>query len=381
MPDRSSRDSTLDQHAPEETITALHCHNSLRLTKAYSLMDGRIVEESYSRAKLFQYSAHTIRKLSDLYELVKYYTYTPHTCLIRGIPAPGLVEPARRLGVDFPMPIEGARWICLDFDGVELPPGCDPFGPDGVEHAVNQLPTEFQAGSYIAQFSASAGVLNPDGTPYKPGLRAHVFFWLDRRVTNEELKGWLFDYPVDKALFTPVQPHYIADPILGPGILCAVNTRLYLQKKGSDIVQPPDLSEYRIRDERRNFIDADWDDPDGGPPTLDDLLTCEFIDWYLSTPHPDGERYEQTRSFAHNLRRVDTNDWEALLHQHIPTDFPYTEAIVASAADSRPLSCGHIYRSAYRCPHYNPETGSCRVNNHAKTPYSLALWMKRGFDQ
>lgn len=381
MSDQGGGGSRQDQHVPDETITALHCHHGLRLTKAYSLVGGKIVEDGYSRAKHFQFTPHKIHNLSGLYELVKYYTHTQHTCLIRGVPVSGLVGPERRLGTNFPMPDDGTRWVCLDFDGVELPPGVDPFGPEGVEHAVNLLPTEFQAASYIAQFSASAGVLNPDGTPYKPGLRAHVFFWLDRRVRNEELKGWLFDYPVDKALFTPVQPHYTADPILGPGVHCAVKMRLYLRKKGTDIVHVPDLSEYRINVDSRGSTNTEWEDPDGGLPTLDDLLTCEFIAWYLSTPHPDGERYEPTRAFAHNLRRVDTDDWEALLHSLTPPDFPYMDAIVASATGSRPISCDHIYRSVYRCPSYNPGTCTCRVNKRAMTPYGLALWMKRGLDQ
>ena len=378
MPDPSTNLVERDQNGQVDMITVLHCHDSLRLTKAYHVRWGCVQEESYGTAKHFQYTIHKVNTLNGLYEMVSHYCHSPRTCLIRGIPVPELAEPARRLGNNFPMHSDGSQWACLDFDGVDLPPGVDPYGPDGIEFAVKLLPPAFHSASYIAQFSASAGVMKPGGIPYKPGLRAHLFFWFDRKVTNEELKGWLFDYPVDKALFTPVQPHYIADPILGPGVQCAVNTRLYLKRKDSDSVQVPDLSEYRIKGDSKGPSETDWENPEDGLPSFDDLLTCEFVDWYLSTLHPDGERYEQTRAFAHNLRRIDTDDWETLLRKLIPSEFPYTDAIVTSAADSRPISCGHIYRSAYRCPRYNPNTGCCRVNNHAKTPYSLALWMKRG---
>lgn len=378
MPDLSSKDSVKARCAPSETITILHCHDNLRLTKCYDPQDGSIIEQGYGMAKHFQYTTHTASSLYDLYKLVKNHRLSPHTCLIRGVPVADLPVTVRRMGKNFPMAEGGARWGCLDIDGVNLPLGIDPYGPGGVEHVVGLLPPEFHSASYIAQFSASAGVLNPDGTPFKPGLRVHLFFWFDRPVTNEELKGWLFEYPVDNALFTSVQPHYIADPIFGSGVKCAVKERLYLEKKDSDVVQVPDLSEYRARIPSREQLGAEWEDPEDGLPSFDDLLTCEFIDWYLSNPHPDGERYEQTRAFAHNLRRVATDDWEGLLDQHIPSDFPYTDAIVSSADTSRPITCEHIYRGVYRCPRFNPETGTCRVNNHSKTPYSLALWIKRG---
>jgi hypothetical protein len=357
-------------------ITALHCYRNLRLTKSYTLVGGRIVEEGYCRAKWFGHTVHQVNNLEDLHKLVVRYESAQDTCLIRGVPIDDLPVQVQRKGINFPMQEGGARWICLDFDGIALPACVDPYGPGGIEYAVAQLPHEFHTASYLAQFSASAGILNADGTPYKPGLRAHVFFWLDRATTNEELKGWLFDYPVDLAVFTPVQPHYICNPVLGEGVDCAITSRLYLNRKSMNAVSVPDLSSYLPPAQGKNPSVADWTDPQGGLPTLDDLLTCEFIDWYLSNPHPEGERYEQTRAFAHNLRRVATDDWETLLEHLIPADFPYADTIIKSAQDSRPITCEHIHRCAYRCHQFDPATGTCRINRHAKTPYGLARWMK-----
>jgi len=362
-------------------ITALHCNRNLSLTKSYELVDGLIKEEGYCRAKWFEYTVHPVHSLEDLYGLLRRYERSQYTCLIRGIPVTELPAEVQRNGVNFAMQGGGAQWVCLDFDGVALPDCVDPYGPESIEYAVKQLPHEFHAASYIAQFSASAGIMHADGTPYKPGLRAHVFFWLDRATTNEELKAWLFDYPVDKAVFTAVQPHYICNPVLGEGVDCAITSRLYLNGKSMDAVSVPDLSSHLRTSRTKGPLGAEWTDPQGGLPTLDDLLTCEFIDWYLSNPHPDGERYEQTRAFAHNLRRVATDDWETLLDQLIPADFPYADTIIKSAQGSRPITCEHIYRSAYRCPRFDQATGTCSINCHAKTPYGLARWMRRGFEQ
>jgi len=330
---------------------------------------------------MFEYTVHPVNDLEDLCELLKTYEQSQRTCLIRGVPINDLPTEVQRNGINFPMQEGGAHWVCLDIDGIALPDCVDPYGPGGIEYAVNQLPREFHTVSYIAQFSASAGILNADGTAYKPGLRAHIFFWLDRATTNEEIKGWLFDYPVDKAVFTAVQPHYICNPVLGKGVDCAVTSRLYLSRKSKDAVPVPDLSSHCRTSRDKGHIDTEWTDPRCGLPTLDDLLTCEFIDWYISNPHPDGERYEQTRVFAHNLRRVDTDDWETLFEQLIPADFPYADTIIKSAQDSRPITCAHIHRCAYRCPQFDPATETCRINRHAKTPYGLARWINRGLEQ
>jgi len=362
---------------PDSYITVLFCNPSLRLTKVFSNEDERIVEEGYCKAKYFDHTTYAIEDLGDLHYLINEFSRWQQVCLIRGVARKGLAQSVRRNTVNFPMPEEGAKWVCLDFDGVELPENMAPCSREAVEYAVRLLPPEFRATSYIAQFSASAGILHEDGAPYKSGLRAHVFFWLDRPVTNEELKSWLFDHPVDKSLFTAVQPHYICNPILS-GVLCTLPERLFWVDKESMSVPVPALLPYARRSVKPGALDIAWEDPTGGPPSLDDLLTCEFVEWYVSNPHPEGVRYEATRAFAHNLRRVESRDWQADLQQLIPNDFPYTDTIIASDEDSRPITCEHIYRSAYQCARLNPDTGTCRINQHARTPYSLARWMNKG---
>jgi hypothetical protein len=205
------------------------------------------------------------------------------------------------------------------------------------------VPAEFHGGSYIAQFSTSAGILHADDTPYKPGLRAHLYFVLDRAATNAELKNWLHEYPVDLAVFSAVQPHYICDPILGEGVRCAVEKRLNLVRKDDETVSVPAQVLPHGGTQRLGCSNTNWVDPTDGPPTLDDLLTCEFVDWYLSRPHPEGERYEPTRAFAHNLRRVATEDWETLLEQLIPGDFPYLPLYGSDRRQRRGLAPDRLF--------------------------------------
>jgi hypothetical protein len=351
------------------------------LTKSFWLEGDTVTEAGYSKAKFFSYTTHEVTRLEDLYALLERFAAGQDTCLIRGMPVEDLPQPVRRVGENFPMPVDGTRWVCLDIDGISLPPYLSPSSLEAVEYAIQQLPAEFHRVSYIAQFSASAGLLQTDGTPYKQGLRVHLYFVLERDTTNAELKNWLHEYPVDLAVFSAVQPHYVCDPILGEGVQCAVERRLNLVRKDEETISVPSQVLPYGGDRCLGPSNTNWVDPADGPPTLDDLLTCEFVDWYLSRPHPEGERYEQSRAFAHNLRRVATEDWETLLEQLIPGDFPYTDAIVASAEHSRPIGCGHIYLHAYRCPQYDPFSGACRINRSARTPYGLALWMKQGLNK
>jgi hypothetical protein len=47
----------------------------------------------------------------------------------------------------------------------------------------------------------------------KPGIRLRLWYWLDRPVSDAECKRWLAEAPVDRALYSPAQVHYVAAPI------------------------------------------------------------------------------------------------------------------------------------------------------------------------
>jgi hypothetical protein len=100
------------------------------------------------------------------------------------------------------------RWMLVDIDKLDVPEGMSPIGEDAVEYAVSLLGAEFSGVSHHFQFSSSARADNPQ-------IKLHFWFWLDRPVSNEELRRWSKGHKglVDSALYTSVQPHFTATPI------------------------------------------------------------------------------------------------------------------------------------------------------------------------
>lgn len=100
------------------------------------------------------------------------------------------------------------RWMLVDIDKLDVPEGMSPIGEDAVEYAVSLLGAEFSGVSHHFQFSSSARADNPQ-------IKLHLWFWLDRPVSNEELRRWGKGRKglVDSALYTSVQPHFTATPI------------------------------------------------------------------------------------------------------------------------------------------------------------------------
>ena len=56
------------------------------------------------------------------------------------------------------------------------------------------------------QATGSAGI--------KPGIRLRLAFWLSRPLSDQEARAWLRGFPCDLSLYSPVQPHYVARPVL-----------------------------------------------------------------------------------------------------------------------------------------------------------------------
>ena len=73
-----------------------------------------------------------------------------------------------------------------------------------LSYAIQQLPTEFQIVDCWYHCSSSMGI--------KAGIRVHLWFWLERPCSDDELKAWLSGYPVDNSLFNPIQIHLTANP-------------------------------------------------------------------------------------------------------------------------------------------------------------------------
>ena len=46
----------------------------------------------------------------------------------------------------------------------------------------------------------------------KSGIRVHLWFWLERPCSDDEMKAWLSGCPIDLRLFNPIQIHLTANP-------------------------------------------------------------------------------------------------------------------------------------------------------------------------
>ena len=106
-------------------------------------------------------------------------------------------------------------WLVIDIDDIELPDWADPANdPERIAtFLIGQLPECFHGVTCHWQMSSSAGV--------KPATeaRAHLWFWLDRALGQDELKLWKADFcvKIDTAVFNTVQPLYVARPIFVDG--------------------------------------------------------------------------------------------------------------------------------------------------------------------
>ncbi|MDA9954562.1 hypothetical protein N9D61_09710 [Planktomarina sp.] len=62
-----------------------------------------------------------------------------------------------------------------------------------LSYAIQQLPVEFQPADFCYHFSSSMGI--------KAGINVHLWFWLDRPCSDNEMKAWLSGCPVDMRMF------------------------------------------------------------------------------------------------------------------------------------------------------------------------------------
>ena len=105
-----------------------------------------------------------------------------------------------------------------------------------LSYAIQQLPAEFQSVDFWYHFSSSMGI--------KPGIRVHLWFWLERPCSDDELKAWLSGCPVDLRLFNPIQIHLTANPRFIAGAIDPYPNRSGLFEAGNGVSICP--SSYKL---------------------------------------------------------------------------------------------------------------------------------------
>jgi hypothetical protein len=219
-------------------------------TKTWQIGSGGKPEPiGFDAGTFFRCQPHPVSNIYELSGLLEILLRRPHQFLIRGIPAPNidLAKPVRRMkhpdqdrdGMIWFTEEAGQPWVLIDIDNFPVPAEIDPVrDPQAaisylVEHC---LPPELRDVTFVWQWSSSTGM---KGAGF---LSAHLWFWLDRPMTEAELKGWFFTDPwlrenethIDPTLFRLVQPHYTAAPVF-EGITDPLACRIGIRKGAKDV--------------------------------------------------------------------------------------------------------------------------------------------------
>jgi hypothetical protein len=197
----------------------------------------------YDRSKHFEVDARRLEGVDDLHQLLQELAGRTDTCLIRGVlereqMGQAMVLRRYRPGPDCPTPPFrpcARQWLMTDCEGMPIPPGVDPADPVMAGGAARRaLPAPFRTARAVAQLSSKAGLL--------PEIRVHLWFWLDRAITDAEAKRWLKSAPVDASIYQPVAIHYTASPRFMPEVDDPVYERIAVLP-GRDEVEVPPLPE------------------------------------------------------------------------------------------------------------------------------------------
>lgn len=212
-------------------------------TKSFVREHGAITKLPMRMSKYFTVERRAVETINDLATALTELNSSPRQFIIRGEPIPGLNldHPIRRLkhdGEDNRATLrsspDGQAWVCLDFDNVYCPDGI--FPARDFENAMlylrDMLPLEFQDVTFWAQLSSSAGIHGWDK------MSAHLWFMLDRPITDDRLNAWAIDTdaPIDPRLFNAVQPHFTSAPIFAFDVPDPCPVRCGLIKGSRDVV-------------------------------------------------------------------------------------------------------------------------------------------------
>ena len=154
------------------TITASVTDN--KIVKAFYGPDHQPLK--FSPGEKFQVTQHSIHDLQSLALVIGGLEAQPTKAVIRGLPLLPKNEPVARQSQNF-SPIS-YHWCMIDLDS--LPWDGDLQDQQAMlEYATSQLPEEFQQADCWYHFSSSMGI--------KPGIRVHLWYWLERPCSDAEL--------------------------------------------------------------------------------------------------------------------------------------------------------------------------------------------------
>jgi hypothetical protein len=236
------------------TITVLTCAPGYTASKTHLLNPaGERITKSHNAGKFFQQEERKANNIYELHDLLVEISDTGNQFIIRGRLNPdavprdgGMVRRASHVsaseGEKVPWFLEQPRyWMLIDIDKVANPGELDPTTPEAMEYLRSLLPLEFRETTCSFSLSASSGLSDTNL------ISGHLWFWLDRPLSSQELKSWLRGYDVDTSLFQSVQQHFVASPIFSGGLLDPIGKRKGLLRGLRDVVAVPQIDTRRPR--------------------------------------------------------------------------------------------------------------------------------------
>ncbi len=174
----------LKRVAMSENITILTFANHTCLVKTFN--GPELTEKSFAIGKDFKVTEEPVSDLQSLSRILERLQNDPTQTIIRGSLIAGKTNHVSRNKETFTSTTR--QWCMIDIDSLAL---------DGdinnqramLSYAIHQLPAEFQSVDFRYHFSSSMGI--------KPGIRVHLWFWLERPCSDDEMKAWLSGCPVD----------------------------------------------------------------------------------------------------------------------------------------------------------------------------------------
>ena len=203
--------------------------------------EGYCVTKDYDSAYEFTVTERPIDGIDALTRVLQDIADDPQACVIRGALKAEFrnARSVRRLAIDRPdepatFSPQPRYWLGLDLDAFPLPASIDPVADYEavVTWAIRTLPAEFHNASFYWQLTSSHG-LSTHG-------HCRLWCWCDRQVSDLEAKHWLRGKGVDTSLYTPVQPHYSAHPLV-KGYADLVPVRHGLHRGGVECVAVPEI--------------------------------------------------------------------------------------------------------------------------------------------
>ena len=234
-----------------DALTVLTVSGSRRATKSITVGTEGWIISGYDKATYFTVEEMPVDGIKALHTALAQLVAQPQKMVIRGA-----LKPEKRgqrvqrmkhgnAGAFVEMP---RRWAMLDFDKRDVPAWCDIH--DDPEAAVEwmiyeYLPPEFHDVSCVWKLSSSAGAPGAGNV-----LSAHVWIWLDRPLSSEELREYFkanAPKKVDVSVCSTVQPHYTAAPIFTNSRDPLPRRMGLMERERDEVCLPPiDFAELKV---------------------------------------------------------------------------------------------------------------------------------------